>query len=115
MKGHLVPEQSTTLTGPVMTEAEFDLAQDGFMHTVDAAGWPGMNREEFVVYLAIPYMRVVKYADEAKRLVVHYLCILKGKETIEDEMIKAAEEHFSAYRTSQNRDDGYEADFYPEF
>ena len=110
-----MPEQSITLTGPVMSEAEFDLAQDRFMHTVDAAGWPGMNREEFVAYLAIPYMDVVRYADEAKRLVVHYLSIRKGKETIEVETIKAAEEHSSAYRKSQGRNDGYEADFYPDF
>jgi len=110
-----MPEQTTAQPDPVMSEVEFDLAQDRFMHTVGASGWPGMNREEFVAYLAIPYMNVTQHADEAKRLVVHYLSIRGGKETIEVETIKVAEEHLSAFKASQEQNQGYEVDFYPEF
>ena len=110
-----MPEQIAAQPDPVMSEVEFDLAQDRFMHTVEAAGWPGMNREDFVVYLAIPYMDDVQYGGEAKRLVVHYLSIRKGKKTIEAKTIEAAEEHSSAYRASRGQGYGYETDFYPDF
>ena len=83
-----------------MSEAEYSLAQDRFMRTLQAAGWDGMTREDFVEYMAVPCALTLPYRVEARRLVVHHLHMLANKERI-DTITSAEATHLYVNYTSR--------------